>query len=243
MLWTIIDTGRASAEKNMAIDKQLLRDLPATTAPILRLYTWQGACATHGYFLNPYTFLKRDAVNKHRLALARRPTGGGIVFHLADFTYSLLLPSSHPLFSRNTRNNYALVHQLVAEVVQQTMDEYRVIGEASLHLRVTNSVLATDCFHSENFCMANPTVFDVMWQGKKVGGGSQRRTRFGFLHQGTIALGGYKEEEDCLIKSVIVEEKVAEHMRERSACLFAGRDLQEIRDALAKRMKQIVSQI
>ena len=36
--------------------------------------------------------------------------------------------------------------------------------------------------------MAKPTKYDVMLQGKKVGGAAQRRTKLGFLHQGTISL-------------------------------------------------------
>jgi lipoate-protein ligase A len=42
--------------------------------------------------------------------------------------------------------------------------------------------------------MAKPTKYDVMWEGKKVGGGAQRRTKYGFLHQGTISLGRPDEE-------------------------------------------------
>ena len=36
--------------------------------------------------------------------------------------------------------------------------------------------------------MAKPTQYDLMVEGKKVGGAAQRRTKNGFLHQATIAL-------------------------------------------------------
>ena len=36
--------------------------------------------------------------------------------------------------------------------------------------------------------MAKPTIYDIMVDGRKLGGAAQRKTRKGFLHQGTIAL-------------------------------------------------------
>ena len=36
--------------------------------------------------------------------------------------------------------------------------------------------------------MAKPTKYDVLWEGKKVAGAAQRKTKAGFLHQGSISL-------------------------------------------------------
>ena len=36
--------------------------------------------------------------------------------------------------------------------------------------------------------MAAPTKYDVMVDGKKIGGAAQRQTKKGFLHQATIAI-------------------------------------------------------
>lgn len=36
--------------------------------------------------------------------------------------------------------------------------------------------------------MARPTKYDVVLNGKKIAGAAQRKTKKGFLHQGTIAL-------------------------------------------------------
>jgi len=36
--------------------------------------------------------------------------------------------------------------------------------------------------------MAKPTKYDVLLQGKKVAGAAQRKTKKGFLHQGSISL-------------------------------------------------------
>ena len=36
--------------------------------------------------------------------------------------------------------------------------------------------------------MAKPTPFDLVIEGKKVGGAAQRRTRKGLLHQGSLSV-------------------------------------------------------
>lgn len=172
----IIDTGCESAAVNMNIDAALLKDLAKEPEPILRLYDWKNPAATYGYFLDPHVHLRKDA----NIDLARRPTGGGIIFHLTDFAFSLLIPADHPHFSVNTLDNYRFVHETV-------IDALKCFDSA-----LSPSLLEKDpvCTGSacNQFCMAKPTQYDVMVQGKKISGGAQRRTRHGFLHQGSICL-------------------------------------------------------
>ena len=46
----------------------------------------------------------------------------------------------------------------------------------------------------QNFCMARPTIYDVVLNEKKIAGAAQRRKKQGYLHQGTIALALPDEE-------------------------------------------------
>ena len=57
MKWKILDTGKRSAEDNMAIDAKLLEEMKPDDSPILHLYEWEGKAATYGYFLDPKKFL------------------------------------------------------------------------------------------------------------------------------------------------------------------------------------------
>ena len=41
---------------------------------------------------------------------------------------------------------------------------------------------------ADYFCMAKPTIYDVVYQGRKIAGAAQRRRKNGYLHQGTISL-------------------------------------------------------
>ena len=116
----------------------------------------------------------------HQLHLAKRPTGGGIVFHNCDLAFSVLVPASHPSFSQSPLNNYTFVNQRVLWAVEQFIDEPPELLQEEI---------APPDERCANFCMAKPTKYDVMLQGRKVGGAAQRKTRHGYLHQGSISLG------------------------------------------------------
>lgn len=189
----IIESGKKSAQENMEYDRQLLLSLdPASTSPILHFYDWQEPSATFGYFSNPYAQLDAAAVQKWGLHLARRPTGGGIIFHQFDFAFSFLLPASHPQFSLNTLENYRLVNTLIADVILQLFKQTSSLAHLeSLELQPC----ATQCTDESvtqkqlrNFCMALPTVYDVICGDFKLAGGAQRKTKLGLLHQASIAL-------------------------------------------------------
>lgn len=181
-MWTILNTGKSSAQENMVLDVSLLENMALKEAkPTLHLYDWECDSLTYGYFIDPAAFLSKEALSLKGIQIARRPTGGGIIFHHTDFAFSILIPATHPHFSINTLENYAFVNNLIIELISNFMG-----GKASLSL-LPDEVFNSDS-HSRHFCMAKPTKYDVMLEGKKIGGGAQRRTRFGFLHQGSISL-------------------------------------------------------
>ncbi len=213
--WRLLDTGLGSAEENMALDVKLLEDLATTPSDhaVLHLYDWEGMCATYGYFIDPDTLLCRQAVAKRGLQLARRPTGGGIIFHVADLAFSVLVPAGHPGYSVNTLDNYAYINALVVRVVKSFSGE-----NADLFLLPAEPV-PLDA-HARHFCMAKPTKYDVMLSGRKVGGGAQRRTRHGFLHQGTISLA--LPDEQLLQEVLLPGTAVLAAMRLNTCALLCG---------------------
>lgn len=158
----------------MADDAQMLSELGSV--PILHLYDWAKPSATYGHFIAVEAHMNRAAAERWGLELARRPTGGGIVFHTWDFAFSLLMPAGHPLCSTETLENYKFVNDLVLETV---MESFGIRGHGRL---------LPENPPAGPFCMAKPTVYDVVWQGLKVAGAAQRRTKRGYLHQGTISL-------------------------------------------------------
>jgi len=207
----IIHTGKASPQAIMQRDAQLLASLHGENDPILHDYEWSSEAATYGYFIDPYTFLRKDVVERRGLVLAKRPTGGGIILHLCDLAFSFLLPATHPAYSQNTLNNYSYVNNIVIEVLQQFLGEKKdlqLLSEEPQNFRER-------CRH---FCLAKPTKYDVMLSGRKVGGAAQRRTKDGFLHQGSINIGSVPRD---YLEDIIKDDNVIDAMT-RNSCSLLG---------------------
>lgn len=229
--WTLLDTGAASAQRNMEIDAALLRSFEqGDTAPILHLYSWTSPSATYGHFIDPTHFLRAEAVQKAELTLARRPTGGGIIFHTRDFVFSILIPSGHRGYSLNPLDNYAFINALVIDVIG---------GRRCGLLQEEQSCPDP---HARHFCMAKPTRYDVIIEGRKVGGGAQRRTKFGFLHQGSIALAL----PDPLLEHIVASEVTWAAMQRHTFPLLGNEancaQIEEAREALRQKFRSVICQ-
>ncbi|NGX55730.1 MAG: Octanoyltransferase LipM [Chlamydiae bacterium] len=231
MVWKLIDSGKRSAEENMAIDSALLLDMENTQTPILHLYDWAGDSATYGHFVDPIKFLNLEAVVAHGLHLAKRPTGGGIVFHNCDLAFSVLIPAMHPSFSQRPLDNYAFINERVLWAIQQ------FIGGAPELLPEEPEAPDPCC---KNFCMAKPTKYDVMISGRKVGGAAQRKTRHGYLHQGSISLGMLPDDylTDLLAPNIIIMNEIRKNSFPLLGDKWTKKALSEARRALSELLKR-----
>jgi lipoate-protein ligase A len=176
--WVVIDSGRLTASEIMEKDAALLSQISQNQVPMIHLYEWKTPCLTFGYFTNPLKYLNGENLEKFGIEMARRPTGGGIIFHLSDFAFSVLVPSKHPFYSSNTLQCYRCINEKVALAVE----------ECCLY---SPTLLESDCNVKEQcgtFCMERATVYDLIFEGKKVGGAAQRKSKNGLLHQGSLSL-------------------------------------------------------
>lgn len=233
MAWNIIDSGCSSAAENMEMDFQLLEKLPHLSAPLLHLYEWEGAAATYGYFVKPENYLQMGGVAERSLTLAKRPTGGGIIFHLTDYAFSALVPASYIHYSTNTLENYSFINGIVARVLE------KFIGSSCGIKLLEGSCSAGG--HASHFCMAKPTIYDVMLKDYKIGGAAQRRTKAGFLHQGSITLALPSEE---FLQAVLLPgSAVLEAMRQNSCSLIDQVSAGEIAKARAALKALLIEEV
>lgn len=207
MEWREVDSGSLPPTSIMSKDEALLHSLHPNAPPIIHFYEWEGASATYGYFIDPDKFLRREGVEKRSIQLARRPTGGGILFHLYDFAFSILIPASHPNYSLNTLDNYRFINELVARAITP-------LTEGVNFYQDKEGPSSKSC---ASFCMAHPTQYDIMIGGRKMGGAAQRRTKQGFLHQGSLSL--VAPDVDFLADVLLQEREVIEAMQRYSFSL------------------------
>jgi lipoate-protein ligase A len=169
------DLSSRSAVMNMAIDEALLE---AANVPSLRFYRWQHPALSFGYFC---PFANVAPYQKER-DLVRRWTGGGIVFHGEDLTYSIVIPRQDPAFKESSRTIYEKVHRAICDALSVAGQLAELVPVAAVRNRRIPPV--PDGRHSN--CFANPVRSDVLINGKMVAGAAQRRTRIGLLQQGSI---------------------------------------------------------
>ena len=88
----LIETSPLDVYGQMATDEALCETLPA--AHVLRFYNWASPGVTFGYSQRRKAVLEAVAAAKTSITdIVRRPTGGGIVFHETDITFSFIFPS------------------------------------------------------------------------------------------------------------------------------------------------------
>jgi lipoyl(octanoyl) transferase len=166
--WLLLASGPGDPAFNMALDEALLEAMPRWRVPVLRFYGWNSPAASFGYF-QKYSDVERATLLR---PLVRRPTGGGIVPHDADWTYSLVFPAGHPWHALVAVESYRRVH----EWIQSAFAKLDIAAELAPHARKAEA----------GQCFAGHEKFDVLWRQKKIAGAAQRRTRAGLLIQGSV---------------------------------------------------------
>jgi lipoate-protein ligase A len=150
---------------NMAIDEALLT---RARPPILRFYRWNAPSVSFGYFVK-FDEARKMAGN---CAVVRRWTGGGIVPHGEDLTYSIMIGAQDENFALPSNVIYQRVHSMLGNALREN-------GIAAV-LTETKAPKISDA------CFSNPVVSDVIEGSRKIAGAAQRKARSGLLHQGSI---------------------------------------------------------
>ncbi|GAA5121508.1 hypothetical protein GCM10023212_16860 [Luteolibacter yonseiensis] len=166
-LW--VDPVKRPGPEAMAVDEWLLE---TARSPVLRVYEWSGDWASVGYFGR----IAEARVAFPGVDIVRRWTGGGMVDHRADWTYTLVAPQGEPLAGWRGAESYRRIHAVLAEVLTAEGIPARLgSGEGE-----TGAAL----------CFENPVNHDLLGaDGRKLAGAGQRRSRTGLLHQGSVAVG------------------------------------------------------
>ena len=168
MRWLLLNSGVGPSAGNMAWDEALLEAVSRLGCPVLRFYGWEEPAATFGYFQKYGEVENMTALRP----LIRRSTGGGLVPHDADWTYSLVFPPGDPWYELRATASYERAHDWVRAAFEK-------LGAAAE---------LSPCCRKEapGQCFIGAEQFDVLLDGRKIAGAAQRRTRDGLLIQGSI---------------------------------------------------------
>ncbi len=173
--WHLWRDESRSPDENMELDSLLLaRSAELDGHPLLRLYKWDRPAVSIGYTQ------KESAVpDRGNRVIVKRPTGGGVVFHDNDLTYTVVTPPEHWISALDRVESYHVIHKALVRALETFGLSCVLAGDSPS--RIDRATMR---------CFATPTKYDVVLaeSGLKVAGAAQRRTRDGILHQGSVAL-------------------------------------------------------
>ena len=156
----------------MALDAALYE---CVDTPVFRLYTWEPS-VTIGRF--------QDAgiLTENTFPFSRRMTGGGVLLHGYDVSYSLIVPTS-------------LLPKMSVKESYEYLCEFLCHFYKSLDLDVGYAKeLMPEALSKSPFCQVGFEPYDMIINGQKVGGNAQKRGRDALLQHGSIPL--FKDERD-----------------------------------------------
>ncbi|MEA3288684.1 MAG: biotin/lipoate A/B protein ligase family protein [Campylobacterota bacterium] len=173
----------------MAVDELLLNNFKANDLPIFRLYGWNPSL-TLGKFSKIDQTIDLKKLHRKNIQLTRRITGGGVLVHGGDISYSIVM-AKNITNKQSVKETYKYLCSFILELYKK------------LKLR---SFFACDLDMKEeknSFCLAGTESYDIIINNKKIGGNAQRHTSKVLLQHGTIPLDLDKE----FFKDILLEDE------------------------------------
>lgn len=169
----LIITQNLSSKINSNIDKALFKAFKNDSFPILRLYSWED-CITFGagQSIDDYKQLQSDYKNN----VSKRLTGGGVLFHGHDISYTILL-NPNTIENRDVKETYFFICQFLLKF-------YEDLGLKPKFAKDEESIVLS----KSPFCQVGFEAYDIIIDGKKIGGNAQKRAKNCILQHGSIPL-------------------------------------------------------
>lgn len=171
-LWRLILDGKADGYLNMAKDEDLSLAYIKENIPTLRIYGWDKPFITIGYNQKPDKVIKPSS----QLPYTRRITGGASIIHDKELTYSLVCSYHDLALPKKVKESYKILTSFLLAFYQ----------ELGLKANFVQDIASSNISRYENFCFASYEPYDIIIQGKKIGGNAQRRKHDIIFQHGSI---------------------------------------------------------
>ncbi len=178
-LFRLIRSGASGAAENMAFDEQIFKRYLEDGVGCLRLYRWQGPAFTYGFSQDPEKLLELKLCAADGVGVAKRITGGGVLFHEDEITYSFVCGKSDAGEPREVFVDYRNLCRFLIKF-------YASLGLTASFALEAQSFSAKSVPHE--LCSGAYEKYDIVVGGKKIGGNAQKRTRQAIFQHGAIPL-------------------------------------------------------
>lgn len=164
----------------MGVDLSLLKSFQnGGSSPVLRFYSWVPPGLSIGRFQEPSQDLDIAEINKLSIPIVRRITGGGAIWHYHEITYSLVC-RMEDIGTRSVKESF----KRLCEFLLLAYRELGLHADYALHQSEDTSSLGKKSV----ICFAGQELYDILIDGKKLGGNAQRRDGDVLFQHGSIPL-------------------------------------------------------
>ncbi|MFC2156755.1 biotin/lipoate A/B protein ligase family protein [Acidobacteriota bacterium] len=176
----IIDEVPQKGSWNMAVDEFLLESISESLQTNLRFYLWERPTVSLGYSQVVDKVVDVSYCKKNGIDIVRRMTGGKLVLHNQEVTYSVC-SSDTGTFTDSLADSYRLISKgLIRGLELMGLKPYLADSPPMEYVR---GVLP---------CFSHPAYNEVEIDGKKIVGSAQKRFGSQFLQHGSIPIGDDK---------------------------------------------------
>ena len=175
----LIRSHPGSAAYNMALDEMIFHQYMADGVPVFRIYGWDTPSFTYGVSQSPESEIDMARCGADGIQIAKRMTGGGLLFHNDEITYSLVLDKADIGEPDNVFISY------------RKICAFLISFYGSLGLKASFALEAGDFKDRRaphQLCSASREKYDIIINGKKIGGNAQKRKRKAVFQHGSIPL-------------------------------------------------------
>lgn len=174
----IVDEKPLRGSWNMAVDDYLFRSLGKDERSYLRFYQWERPTVSLGYSQQPEKVVNLEFCFKNNVDIVRRMTGGKLVLHHREVTYSIC-SSDSDTFTTSLKDSYRLISLALIRGLEKMGLEPCLAGSPP-------SAYA----HGNLPCFSYPARDEIEVGGRKIIGSAQKRESSRFLQHGSIPLEG-----------------------------------------------------
>jgi len=172
----IIDPVPCAGSWNMAVDEHLFGSLGGGGETVVRFYRWARPTVSLGYSQSVDRAVDLEFCGNNGIDVVRRMTGGKLVLHDREITYSVSSTDAS-VFSSTLSSSYRLISEALVRGLQRMGLPAALAGPAPEAYR--RGVMP---------CFSYPARDEIEINGRKVVGSAQKRVGSRFLQHGSIPL-------------------------------------------------------
>ncbi|MFI5246055.1 MAG: biotin/lipoate A/B protein ligase family protein [Gemmatimonadales bacterium] len=214
MRWRFLDSGNLDGAEQMSLDVGLMDRARVTGESLLRVYGWSRPTLSFGRHESVRGRFDPDVLHREHVGTVRRPTGGRVLLHDHEVTYSVTAPAPA---NERLRDSYRRINAILVAALSR------------LGVGVSEAVASQPRRPGGAACFAEPSAGELVVDGRKLVGSAQVREHGALLQHGSILIDDDQPRIATLAVQPLTPARPAATLR---ACLGRSPSYESVRDAL-----------